>query len=126
MNEEVHEQIQIELEAAGNVLVVSHIRPDGDAIGSLLGFGLALQEIGKDVQIVSADGVPAVYQHLPGSELVIKQPEGVFDFVVILDCSDLKRVGHVLNGNPIPDVNIDHHVTNLDYARYNLVDDQAV
>lgn len=126
MNEVVHKQIQKELEAANNVLVVSHVRPDGDAIGSLLALGLALQEIGKNVQIISADGVPSVYQHLSGSDLVVKQAKSTYDIVVVLDCSDFKRTGPVLNGNQIPDVNIDHHVTNLSFAKYNLIDDQAV
>ena len=126
MNELIQEQIRSRLQKAGDVLVVSHVRPDGDAIGSLLGFGLALREIGKNVQIVSADGVPVAYQHLPGSDLVVKNPEGAFDLTVVLDCSDLKRVGNVLNGHHIPDINIDHHVTNLNFATYNLVDEQAV
>jgi phosphoesterase RecJ-like protein len=126
MNEFVDDQIQQALESANSLLVVSHIRPDGDAIGSLLGLGLALREIGKEVQMVSADGVPAAYQHLPGGDLVIKHPKGTFDMVIVLDCSDLKRVGNALNGYHAPDVNIDHHVTNLNFAKYNLVDKKAV
>ena len=112
-------------QTAQRILVVSHIRPDGDAIGSLLGLGLALEKVGKEVQMVLNDGVPAPFRHLPGSERVQTKPSGAFDLKVVLDCSDQKRVGNALNGYGKPDINIDHHVTNLLYARLNLVDPAA-
>ena len=114
------------LGSAQRILVVSHIRPDGDAIGSLLGLGLALEEAGKDVDMVSADGVPANFRHLEGSDRVCKRPLGTYEFICILDCSDLDRVGSVLDGYAQPDVNIDHHQTNMNFARINLVDTDAV
>lgn len=113
------------LSVAQRVLVVAHIRPDGDAIGSVIGLGLALKETGKDVQMVLPDGVPANFRHLVGSEQVRTRSEGSFDFVIVLDCSDLERTGNALNGRT-PDLNIDHHVTNLNFARINLVDTNAV
>ncbi len=111
---------------AQRILVLSHIRPDGDAIGSLLGLGLALLDIGKDVTMVSEDGIPACYKHLPGHELVVKRPEGEYDLIVVVDCSDLSRTGKALNEYGEPDLNIDHHVTNLYFAKMNLVDPSAV
>ena len=119
-------QVRQQLESAHRVLVVSHVRPDGDAIGSLLGWGLSLQAAGKDVQMVLSDGVPSSYCHLPGSEQIRSRPNGSFDWVVVLDCSDLKRTGNVLNGSGPPDFNVDHHITNLNYAKVNLVDPAAV
>jgi phosphoesterase RecJ-like protein len=110
---------------AQRILLVSHIRPDGDAIGSLLALGLALQDSGKDVQMVSEDGVPGSFRHLSGSDKIRKQTEGDFDLIAVLDCSDAQRVGNALDGYPIPDLNIDHHITNLNFARINLVDTQA-
>lgn len=112
--------------SAQRALVVSHIRPDGDAVGSLLGLGLSLQAAGKDVQMVLSDGVPTSFRHLPGSEQVRYRSDGVFDLVCVVDCSDLKRTGEALNGHLPPDINIDHHVTNLGFARINLVDVTAV
>jgi bifunctional oligoribonuclease and PAP phosphatase NrnA len=114
------------LRSAESVLLVSHIRPDGDAVGSLLGLGLALQKGGKRIQMVLADGVPAQFRHLPGSEAVLHRPDGAFDVVCLLDCSDAGRAGVELDGNKIPDINIDHHITNLRFARINLVDTSAV
>lgn len=108
------------------ILVVSHVRPDGDAVGSLLGLGLALQKSDKIVQMVLSEGVPPSYRHLQGSELVKKRPEGSFDLIFVLDCSDLSRTGHALDGYHQPDINIDHHVTNLEFARINLVEPSAV
>jgi len=126
MDKQIAEGIRNKLDRAQRILVLSHIRPDGDAIGSLLGLGLALQEIGKDVTMVSVDGVPVNFKHLPGSDRVVKHPKGEYDLVAMVDCSDLQRVGDILNGYKIPDLNIDHHVTNLDFAKINLVDTGAV
>ncbi|HEC62217.1 MAG TPA: hypothetical protein ENI27_08190 [bacterium] len=126
MSNAVNEQIHQKLQAAKRILVVSHIRPDGDAVGSLLGLGLALQSAGKDVQMVSAEGVPASFRHLPGSQEVRNHPEGTFDLIVVLDCGEMKRIGYVLDGSTPPDINIDHHITNQYYAEVNLVDTIAV
>lgn len=126
MNEELLRRIQVKLAGARRVLAVSHIRPDGDAVGSLLGFGLSLQQSGRDVQMVLADGLPVNFRHLPGSNQVRTQAEGTFDLIVVLDCSDLRRVGGALNGYSIPDVNIDHHPTNLNFATINIVKTEAV
>lgn len=118
--------IKQRLLAAQNILLVSHIRPDGDAIGSLLAFGLALQEAGKKVQMVLPDGVPSSFRHLPGSDQVRKSAQGSFELVVTLDCADLKRAGKSLNGYGKPDLNIDHHVTNECFGNLNLIEPDAV
>jgi phosphoesterase RecJ-like protein len=111
---------------AQTILVISHIRPDGDAVGSLLSLGLSLQESGKSVDMVLADGVPSTFQHLPGTEQVLKKPKGIYELIIVLDCSDLLRLGEALEGYPPPDINIDHHVTNVRFASINLVDTNAV
>lgn len=115
-----------ELSQANRVLLISHIRPDGDAVGSLIGLGLSLQESGKEVQMVLADGIPEIFRHIPGSEQVKKKSQGVFEMTVVVDCSDKGRAGDALNGVPLPDVNIDHHPTNTGFGKYNLVDESAV
>ena len=97
MNEEIVGAIKLRLENAKNVVVASHIRPDGDAIGSLLGLGLALQKAGKSVQMVLVDGLSASFRHLEGSELVVKEPKGEHDTFITVDCADFKRVGKFLD-----------------------------
>jgi bifunctional oligoribonuclease and PAP phosphatase NrnA len=111
---------------AERILLVSHVRPDGDAVGSLLGLGLTLQGAGKSVQMVLADGMPANFRYLSGNERVRNHIDGDAGFICTLDCSDLGRAGDVLNGRNPPDLNIDHHITNLNFAQLNLVDPKAV
>lgn len=123
---EIDTQIKERLDSAKQILVVSHVRPDGDAIGSLLGLGLALQAAGKNVEMVLNDGVPAAFRHLPGSEQIKKAPEAVFDLFITVDCADFKRTGPQFQSGRRPDINIDHHVTNEKYAALNLVEGEEV
>lgn len=122
MTETLLETARRQVHAAQRLLVVSHVRPDGDAVGSLLGLGLSLQAAGKEVQMVLEDGIPKNLRHLPGSEQVKPQPQGAFDLIIVVDCSDVRRVGKALNGFAVPDWNIDHHLTNLNFARLNWVE----
>ena len=126
MSDALEEKIRKVIRTSQRVLVATHVRPDGDAIGSLLGLGLALRQAGKTVQMLSSDGVPASYRYLAGSQDVIQSPNGEADLTIFLDCSDQGRAGKNLNGDVPPDLNIDHHVTNLRYADMNLVDTTAV
>ncbi len=110
-----------EFARAQSILIVSHVRPDGDAVGSLLGLGQALLAAGKNVQMVLADGVPTSFRHLPGANQVLKKVlNGALDLVIVVDASDLPRVGAVL-GERAVDINIDHHITNVNFARINYV-----
>jgi phosphoesterase RecJ-like protein len=126
MNNQLLQQAGQQLKAARSILVVSHIRPDGDAIGSLLGLGLTLQENGKKVQMVLEDGVPSSFKHLDGSNLVQHKVKDEFDLVCVVDCSDLLRTGKVIPEGRQPDINLDHHATNLNFALLNIVVPEAV
>lgn len=112
-------------------LLIAHIRPDGDAVGSLLGLGLALQEAGKQVTFVLSDGLPAIFRSLPGHQQVIKDGREALKsdpapYIITLDTSDVLRIGEGLpEGTPI-DACIDHHVTNPGFASLNLIDAEAV
>jgi phosphoesterase RecJ-like protein len=122
---EIDRQVAEALHSAERILIISHVRPDGDAVGSLLGLALALRSAGKKVQTVLVDGVPASFRHLGGSSEIHRKVKGEYDLAVVVDASDLLRIGGAL-GDRTPDVNIDHHVTNLSFARINLVDAEAV
>ena len=111
---------------AEHILAITHISPDGDAIGSLLGLGWVLEELGKDHILACADRVPRNYRYLPGSEWVVQEPhpQGV-DLVVSLDASDPGRMGTAYDSQAlhgIPLANIDHHVTNVRFGTWNWVD----
>jgi bifunctional oligoribonuclease and PAP phosphatase NrnA len=126
MSDRIDGLIAQRLHEADRILIVSHIRPDGDAVGSLLGLGLALQESGKSVQMVLEDGVPSPFRLLFGSNQIVRHPSGMFDLAVVVDCSDLERVGGGLNGVTRPDLVIDHHITNLKFGEINLVEPTSV
>ena len=126
MNESLSTAIKIRLADARNILIASHVRPDGDAIGSLLGLGLALQNAGKNVQMVLADGAPSSFKHLEGAEQVKTKIEGTFDTFITVDCADFKRTGKPFQSIGQPDMNIDHHITNEKFGKLNLIEGEEV
>ena len=114
---------------ARNIFVASHIAPDGDAIGSLLALGWALEKMGKTYQLACPDPVPAVFTFLPGSCRIATQgPDGEEDLIIVLDCSDLGRVASLYNAAVFcrtKIINIDHHVTNVQFGDINWVDTES-
>jgi phosphoesterase RecJ-like protein len=87
--------------------------------------GLALLHAGKDVQMVIKDGIPEQFRFLTGSELVIKEPRGNIDYVIVVDSAEIERTNTDLNFYSVPDLNIDHHKTNTFFAKINLVESTA-
>ena len=126
MIEAITGEIKERLRIANNVIIASHIRPDGDAIGSLLALGLALQDAGKSVQMVLVDGVPGSFRHLEGSELIVKEPTGEYDTFITVDSADFRRVGKAFETFGSPDINIDHHKTNENFGKLNLIEPEEV
>ncbi len=117
--------IKEQLQAARNILIVTHVRPDGDAIGSLLGLGLALQVDGKQVQMLLPDGLPGSFKHLPGSAQIKPVQTITPDLSIVVDCSDLQRVGKALDKYGKPDIVVDHHVTNEAFGTLNLIESDS-
>ena len=126
MDKQLTGEIKERLAIAKKIVIASHVRPDGDAIGSLLGLGLALRDAGKSVQMVLADGVPSSFKYLDGSELIHKEPKGEHDTFITVDCADFKRTGKVFEHFGQPDINIDHHVTNEKFGKLNLIEAEEV
>ncbi|WP_319405824.1 DHH family phosphoesterase [uncultured Desulfosarcina sp.] len=118
-----------QLTNSSRVLVASHAKPDGDAIGSLLAMGIALERVGCEVTRYNESAIPAVYRFLPSVDSIQRQltDVGCFDTAVILDCGGLDRVGSAVDAiTTIPAiVNIDHHTTNTRFGQYHLVDVNA-
>jgi phosphoesterase RecJ-like protein len=112
------------LQEANSLLLVTHVAPDGDAIGSLLGLGWLLRALGKDIIMACQDPVPDIYTWLPGSSEIVQRTSRSQDLVISLDCSDRRRMGDVSVGNrgSLPLINIDHHVTNTKFGTLNWVD----
>jgi phosphoesterase RecJ-like protein len=121
--------IAASIESAENVLVASHVRPDGDALGSTLAFALWLRGLHKTVTAWNEDGVTQKYRYLPCHELIVAPDTAprAFDVVVALDNSVKSRLGTVLDGVSSVGtlINIDHHVSNECYGDLNYVDPSA-
>ncbi|MBI5962979.1 MAG: DHH family phosphoesterase [Chloroflexi bacterium] len=126
MDNQLIGEIRDRLDAAKNIVIASHVRPDGDAIGALLGLGLALRDAGKSVQMILADGVPSSFKYLEGSELIKKEAVGEHDTFITVDCADFKRTGKIFENFGQPDINIDHHKTNEKFGKLNLIEAEEV
>ncbi len=122
MNESINDQIKARIAEAEEILITSHVRPDGDAVGALLGLGLALQQSGKKVQMVLADGVPSSFKYLEGADQIKNSVQGKFDTFIAVDCADFRRTGKLFESIGQPDINIDHHVTNEKFGKINLIE----
>ena len=121
MNSELDHTIRQQLVAVHKIVVVGHIRPDGDAVGSMLGLAHALRADGKTVECVLQDGVPDKYAFLPGAADVRTSVPLEYDYLIVVDSSDIMRTGKVLDGLPAPDLVIDHHNTHDDFGKLEYV-----
>lgn len=121
----IDQQISELLHKASKIGITSHIRPDGDAIGAVLGLGLGLSAAGKSVQMVLRNGVSRAYKHLAGADRILKSFSGENDLYIVVDCSDLERTGGLLNDREV-DIVIDHHITNREFGKVNLVKPDSV
>lgn len=122
-------QIDRVLQNSQRILIITHIYPDGDCIGSSLALALGLKSIGKDVTIADDHAVPPVYAFLPASSEIVfpHVVAGIFDLVVAVDASDKGRLGnasHLLDLGKTT-INIDHHRTNENFAMINWVEPNA-
>ncbi|MEO7167637.1 MAG: bifunctional oligoribonuclease/PAP phosphatase NrnA [Chthoniobacterales bacterium] len=111
-------------------LVLSHVRPDGDALGSEIAIGLALQKMGKKVKVWNEEGLLEKFSFFPGGEMVTlppNEPED-FDVVVALDTATRPRLGDnclAAIGKTKAWVNIDHHPSNPRYGDFVHIDSTA-
>lgn len=107
-------------------LITSHVRLDGDAIGSELALYHFLRDMGKEVGIYNQDETPHNYLFLPGSEVVMHTLNTVEDddAIFVLDCSEIERIGEaaprVMAAKCI--INIDHHISNGGNLGASLID----
>ena len=107
-------------------LVCSHARPDGDAVGSMLALGTVIEQMGKHADLVTADRVPLHYRQLPGVNAIhtLRRIRGPYDAAILLECDSLERTR--LRGlEELFLVNIDHHITGLEFAHLNWIDRAA-
>jgi len=125
MSRYIDTKIAEKVKNSDRFLIVSHVRPDADAAGSVLGLGLALEKVGKKVQMVLEDGADK-FEYLPGSDRIVSAPAGEVDMVIVVDCSDPDRVGEALSEYGHIDLVVDHHKTNLEFGEFNVVESDQV
>jgi phosphoesterase RecJ-like protein len=124
------------LEEIGGILhkhqrfaVLSHVRPDGDALGSQLAMALSLLQLGKEVRVWNEDGMLEKYSFLPRAELLTKPPSAPedVDVAIALDTAIQNRLGTALAAVRSAKIwiNIDHHLSNPRYGSVVYVDPAA-
>lgn len=117
------------LKAANKLVIVSHVSPDGDTLGSSLALMHALRGLGKEVIMSVDDDISTVYSFLPGimeyrrfgADETIEA-----DLLVIIDASSADRAGNAMEVvRPGAVLNIDHHKTNTRFSDYLYLDSDA-
>jgi phosphoesterase RecJ-like protein len=127
MSKRIRQQIIDTLLKSKKILLTGHANPDGDSLGSILGLAEALHRRNISYQIANAGGIPDKYRFLPGTDQIIgignlEILENDFDTAVVIECSNLERIGEVqkLIGENCQIINIDHHQDNTSFGHINL------
>jgi len=116
-------QIAAAIRARRRFVIVSHARPDGDAIGSQVAMALALRALGKDVRMVAHDPAPQQMQDFPAVADIqlVDHLDDLGDAVIFMECGDVRRPG-VSGLDQGFAINIDHHPGNAMYGAMNCID----
>jgi len=109
------------------ILCVSHVNPDGDAYGSLLGMGWILRHLGKEPVLAMHDATSEQFLLMPGADAIIGADAvtATYDLIIALDASSLDRLGSIYAAQKhaeIPLLVIDHHFTNTRFGQINWID----
>jgi phosphoesterase RecJ-like protein len=121
------DQVLKQIEQRNAFLLTSHARPDGDAIGSLLGLYQVLKQMGKEARVIMNDSVPLIYDRLPYAEVIEHRhtvPADAPDVAIILECDSIHRTRlEGLEGRFL--INIDHHNSARNFGDVNWVNAKA-
>ena len=114
------------IEKKDRFAITSHVRPDGDSLGSSLGLYWLLRALDKDVEVTMRDTAPHAYQQLPGAAAIRVTPsvDRPYDAVFVIECSDIDRPGLIDLEKQFV-VNIDHHSTTALFGAINWIDSTA-
>ena len=116
---------------AKQIAVITHIGPDGDALGSLTAVGLYLRSLSKSVTLYCESDVPRRFDFLPLVDSVQRNvpSDADYDLIIAVDCGDVERMGLPYQSMSTPKlgvINIDHHITNTRFGDINVVGETAV
>jgi phosphoesterase RecJ-like protein len=106
--------------------ITTHIKPDGDGVGSSLGLCWLLRSLGKSAEVVVRGDIPLAYRSLPGASDIrdIEKVDKTYDAIFVIECSDLNRPG-ISGLDEQFTVNIDHHATSEHFGTVNWIDSTA-
>lgn len=112
---------------AKDIVIASHINPDGDSIGSLLSLGLGIEKLGKRVYMICQDDIPKRYDFLPGANRIIKKVKKRCDLAIAVDCSNKEILGKTYNifKRARCILAIDHHEFRRPFGNIRLIDVKA-
>ena len=111
-----------------NFLVLAHVAPDGDALGSMLAMGELLTTLGKRVTLFNESGIPSRFEWLaPKHEILTSLPEEEPDSIIVLDCGSAERTGELITPwlSTKTVLNIDHHLGNPKFGTLNWIEERA-
>ncbi|MCL2039131.1 MAG: bifunctional oligoribonuclease/PAP phosphatase NrnA [Bacteroidetes bacterium] len=125
------------INSSKNIVITTHINPDGDAIGSSLSLYYALTNMKKKVNIIISDsGCPEIYKFLTDAEKIqqykpITHNEKIHsaDTIIVVDCGELARINileKIIREAPAKKILIDHHINSERFADYSCVDENAI
>jgi len=116
-----------ELGRARSIVLTTHVNPDGDALGSMIALYLFLRQRGARVQMWLDDNLPGMYSFLPELDKITRPPTSSMqgDLIIILDAGDAGRTGSSCSNFRGRSLNIDHHLSNTDFADITIVDDSV-
>jgi bifunctional oligoribonuclease and PAP phosphatase NrnA len=114
------------IEKKSDFAITTHIKPDGDGVGSSLGLCWLLKSLGKNAEVLVNGAVPPAYRSLPGADQIIdaREVNGHYDAIFVIECSDIGRPGIEGLENAFT-VNIDHHATSEHFGTVNWIDSTA-
>jgi bifunctional oligoribonuclease and PAP phosphatase NrnA len=114
------------IENKQNFAITTHVRPDGDGIGSSLGLCWLLRSLGKQAEVIVRDEIPVSYRELPGADEIrtVSEIDKNYDAIFVIECSDVTRPG-IKKLEEQFTVNIDHHATSEHFGTINWIDSTA-
>ena len=119
----MYHEVKTLIEKSQKITLVSHITPDGDALGSSLAFYLMLKKMGKNIKIFNATKTLARhYDFLPSFSKITNTFPKNCDLVISFDCGSFDRIG--IEKEDFKLINIDHHKSNTRFGDINIVDDK--
>ena len=119
----MYKKIWDKIVESNNIVLISHVNPDGDALGSSLAMYNILKNMGKNVTIVNMTDLASYLDFLPNFDKVKKQLPKKIDLMISFDCGSFDRLG--IDEKPSFLINIDHHISNTNYGDINLIENIA-